>query len=261
MTSKKIESISFIGAGNVAASLAVGFKSCGLTINEIWSRQIANAELLAAKTNASVCKDIGNINKNVDLIVISVKDDVLLNVLEQLPQNLISIVHTSGSLDMKKLKNCSNNIGVLYPLQSFTKNENINWLDVPICVETNSDLFTDKLFELGKLLSKQVEYINSTQRIQLHIAAIFANNFSNYLYSLAYNIVTKQHLPFSLLLPLIKETTNRLNTNDPFLMQTGPAKRNDLALIKKHIELLKGNQNAKEVYGFLSDAIVNKASK
>ena len=258
MADNKIQSISFIGAGNVATHIATGLNKCGLTIIEVWSRNISNADLLANKVKATVCRDLSKINKNIDLIIVSVKDDALISILNQIPKDLSCIVHTSGSMDMKILNTHANNIGVFYPLQSFTKNEDISWEEIPICIEANNDKFSDQLFELGKILSKQVEYINSTQRVQLHIAAIFANNFSNYLFSLAYELSIKQHLPFSLLVPLIKQTANRLGNDDPFLMQTGPAKRNDDELIKKHIELLKGNKAAKEVYEFLSEKIQKK---
>lgn len=258
MAEGAIKSVSIIGAGNVATHLALGLNNRNFSIKEIWSKNISNAELLAKKINANVCSNLSQLNIETNLVIISVKDDSLEEVVAMLPAHLPAVVHTSGSLDMKILNETSNHIGVLYPLQSFNKDEAVNWKEVPICVEANSDHFTEQLFSLSKSLSGHVEYLNSTQRIQLHIAAIFANNFSNYIYSLAYQLATKQHLPFSLLIPLIQQTTNRLGNTDPFQLQTGPAKRNDVELIKKHIELLSSNKEAQEVYEFLSEEIRKK---
>lgn len=259
MEEHTIKSVSFVGAGNLATHLGVGLQQNNFTIKEIWSKNISNAESLAKKINADVCADLSCLNKEIDLLLISVKDDALEEVVSMLPAHLPAVIHTSGSLEMKILNKNTNNVGVLYPLQSFNKVEVVNWKEVPICVEANNDRFTEQLFNLSKSLSGHVEYLNSTQRIQLHIAAIFTNNFSNYLYSLAYELVTKQHLPFSLLIPLIQQTGHRLGNIDPFLLQTGPAKRSDVELIKKHIELLSFNKEAREVYEFLSYEIIKKA--
>lgn len=255
----KIEHISFIGAGNVATHLATGLHSSGIKIVQVWSGHAENAEILANKTGAGVCKDLADLSTQVDMVIVSVKDDALPEVFNQLPLDLPAIVHTSGSLDMKLLQGRSANIGVFYPLQSFNKNEVVDLAQVPICVEANSDLFAEQLFQLGQRLKGNVQYINSTQRIQLHIAAVIANNFTNYLFSISHELVVKHHLPFSLLIPLIQRTVNRLGNGDPALMQTGPAQRGDVELIKKHIGLLTHDPEIAEVYKFLSDKIIKKA--
>jgi predicted short-subunit dehydrogenase-like oxidoreductase (DUF2520 family) len=255
----KIEHISFIGAGNVATHLATGLHKKGIKIVQVWSGHAENAEILAHKTNARVCEHLNDLSLDADLVIVSVKDDVLPEVLSRLPAGIPAIVHTSGSLDMKLLNGKSNHIGVFYPLQSFNKNEEVDLAPVPICVEANSDDFTEQIFQLGHRLSENVQYINSTQRIQLHIAAVIANNFTNYLYSISYELVVKHHLPFSLLIPLIQRTVNRLGHGDPVLLQTGPAQRGDVELIKKHIGLLTHDPEIAEVYEFISDKIKKKA--
>ncbi len=258
MGNSSIQTISFIGAGNVASHLARELHKKKLRIVQVWSGHLINSTSLAKEVDAEVCTDLSNLNLGVDLLIISVKDDALKEVIGQLPSNLVSVVHTSGSLEMKMLQNIAHNIGVFYPVQSFKKNELVDWKNVPICIEAGNDIFTEQLFALGKELSGQVEYLNSSQRVQLHVAAIFANNFSNYLFSIAYELLTKQKLPFSLLVPLIRQTAARLDQHDPFDLQTGPAKRQDLELIKKHVDLLASNKSAQEVYEFLSKEIIKK---
>lgn len=259
MEVNKINRISLIGAGNVATHIATRFFQNEIQIIEVWSKHGENAVKLAEKVNAKVCLNLSDIDTNIDLLVISVRDDAMNEVLSQLPFGINALVHTSGSLDMQLLKGKATSIGVLYPLQSFNKTDVVDWENVPVCVEANTDSFTEQLFELGKQLNGNVQYINSTQRVHLHIAAVIANNFTNYLYSLSHELTVDQKISFSLLLPLIKQTANRLTHNDPFLLQTGPANRHDVELIKKHIDLLKDHPEAAEVYEFLSNKIIKKA--
>jgi predicted short-subunit dehydrogenase-like oxidoreductase (DUF2520 family) len=254
-----IKTISIIGAGNVGTHLGKAFLKAGFNIKEVWSHQQKNAALLADLLQAKTCLEVGKISTDVDLILISVKDDHLEEVIRELPPNVSSIVHTSGSLEMKLLDGKAKNTGVFYPLQSFNKTEEVDFTNLPICIEASNDNFSDQLFELGNRISGHVEYINSTQRAYLHIAAVFANNFGNYIFSVAYELAAKKNISFQLLLPLIRNTALRLGSEDPFIKQTGPAKRNDLKLIQKHMELLKDDPEAKEMYEFISEKIKKKS--
>jgi predicted short-subunit dehydrogenase-like oxidoreductase (DUF2520 family) len=254
-----IKTISFIGAGNAATHLANAFFKAGISIGEIWSYHPENAAILAEQVGAKICTRINSLSTEVDLIIISVKDDAMETVIRQLPKGIESIVHTSGSMEMKLLKDASVNSGVFYPLQSFNKKEQINFLEIPICIEASNDPFSAELFQLARLISTNVEYVNSSQRAYLHIAAVIANNFTNYMYSAAYDLVTEKKIPFSLLIPLIKNTSNRLENVDPFLKQTGPAKRSDEELIRSHLKMLESNPELKELYQFISDRIKKKS--
>jgi predicted short-subunit dehydrogenase-like oxidoreductase (DUF2520 family) len=254
-----IKTISIIGSGNVGTHLGKAFLKAGFNIKEVWSHQQKNAALLADLLHAKTCLEIGAISTDVDLILISVKDDYLEDVIRELPPNILSVVHTSGSLEMKLLDGKAKNTGVFYPLQSFNKAEEMDLSDLPFCVEASNDNFGDQLFELGNHISGHAEYINSTQRAYLHIAAVFANNFSNYIFSMAYELAAKKNISFQLLLPLIRHTALRLGNEDPFMKQTGPAKRNDLNLIQKHLELLQNDPEAKEIYQLISEKIKKKS--
>lgn len=260
MVNNKIQSVSFIGSGNVATHLAKALTLNGLNVVEVFSPQHEHANALARELNATVAASISSLQP-VDLIIIAVKDDAIQDVVNQLSSPVKAVVHTSGSVDMNILKNKAEYIGVFYPVQSFRVSEPVNWPEIPICLEANNDAFTEALFQFSGLLSKNVSYLNSTQRIQLHIAAVMVNNFTNYMYSVSYDLVTKQHLSFALLLPLIKQTAARLSSADPITLQTGPAVRNDVTVIEKHLKLLEGNQEAKELYSFISDHIIKKAPK
>lgn len=255
----RIKTISFIGAGNASTHLAKALHKAGINISEIWSYHPENATILADQVKAKVCTKINSISTKVDLIIISVKDDAMESVIRQLPAGINSIVHTSGSMEMKLLKDVATNFGVFYPLQSFNKNESIDFKSIPICVEASNDGFSAQLFELAQLISQQVEYVNSSQRAYLHIAAVIANNFTNYMYSTAYDLVTEKKIPFHLLIPLIQNTANRLENSDPFKKQTGPAKRDDDALIQSHLNMLGSNPELKELYQFISERIKKKA--
>jgi predicted short-subunit dehydrogenase-like oxidoreductase (DUF2520 family) len=258
MGTPEIRSVSFIGAGNVASHLATGLFKKGMNIHQVWSRNSKNSVALASQVNAEVCEDLSQIKTNTDLFIISVKDDAMEHVLKQLPASIPAIVHTSGSLPIQLLEGLSQNTGVLYPLQSFNKDEVLDWNTIPICIEASNTDFSNRLSELAQLLSAHVEYVESAQRVQLHIAAVFANNFTNYLFSMAYELVAQQNIPFSLLTPLIRQTAERLGNSDPFLLQTGPARRNDTELIKKHIALLSSNPEAAELYDFITQKIIKK---
>lgn len=255
---EKIKTLSFIGAGNVATHLAHTFFSKGFIIQQVWSSHQENAVALAAKVNATPSDSIQDISTETDLMIISVKDDALASVIENLPKGIRAVVHTSGSMEMKLLKEAAHHIGVFYPLQSFNRNEPVDMSTVPVCIEGSSDEFTKELFELAQTFTQQIEYINSTQRAYLHVAAVFANNFTNYMYSVAYELATEKKLPFHVLLPLIKNTANRLDGTNPFKKQTGPAKRHDSEVIKKHLAMLEFNTEAKELYQFISEQIIKK---
>jgi predicted short-subunit dehydrogenase-like oxidoreductase (DUF2520 family) len=258
MQPKKIESVSIIGAGNVATHLATELFSKGVKIHEIWSWHLMNAEELAKKTSASTCITLAELKTDVDLVIIAIKDDSVVAMINQLPRGIHAIVHTSGGLNMDILEGICSNVGVFYPLQSFKKDDEVDWKSTPICIEGSSNEFASELKSLGEEISKTVQYINTEQRKKIHIAAVIANNFTNYLYSVAHDIVIDANVSFDLLLPLIKQSANKLTGKDPFELQTGPAKRNDVKLIHDHLESLESKQETAELYRYLTDMIIKK---
>jgi len=255
-----INSVSFIGAGNVATHMARRLHASGIEIKEIWSRHLKNAEVLARSVNAEVCNSVSQLAP-VDLVIISVKDDAVAEVISRLPENVTAVVHTSGGLELDMFGDHIYNTGVLYALQTFNKNETINWNEIPVCTEASNPDFLELLNNLGLKLSDKVTHLNSADRNRLHVAAVIVNNFTNYLYSASYEYLLKYNIRFELLLPLIQQTAKRLSTDDPFLLQTGPAIRNDVHLMDKHVNVLNEDEKLQELYRYMSDLIIKKTGK
>ena len=136
------------------------------------------------------------------------------------------VVHTSGSVPIDTIS--AKRKGVLYPLQSFTKEKEIDFSTVPLCIEASNKDDLVVLKKLANTISKSVFEVSSIQRAQIHLAAVFANNFSNHMYTIANELCEKEGLPFDLLKPLIMESTAKLQVLKPDKAQTGPAIRNDI---------------------------------
>ena len=251
-----IKTISFIGSGNVATRFAIEFRSVGIKINNIFSRNQLTGKKLAKRVNASYINNIKDLNK-CDLIMICVNDDNIKDIISILPNTLI--VHTSGctTLDVFTGKK---NYGVIYPVQTLTKDNKVDFKKVPICIEGNSKNTENKLSNLASKISKQIHIINSQSRKLLHLAAVISCNFSNYCYLIAHNILDEKNIDFKILQPLIKHTAEKNIQNPPYDNQTGPARRGDLITINHHLELLK-NKKYKKIYKLLSESIIKEYEK
>ena len=251
--------ISFMGAGRVAHHLA-HVLSQHHQIVQIYSRTLATAQTLATQVNATATTNIAELNPEIDLVIIAVSDQAIASVISNVHQQLpkVLIVHTSGSTDIEVLAQIHARAGVFYPLQTFSLDRDIPWLDTPIFVEAKSEDDLVLLAELANQLSARVYSYTSAQRLSLHLAAVFACNFSNYCYDMAKQIVDAQHVDFSLLYPLILETANKALHNDPKQMQTGPAMRGDQNILKMHEQMLQKAQreDLKNIYQLMSQQIL-----
>jgi len=163
------------------------------------------------------------------------------------------VVHTSGAADLIELKSVSRK-GVFYPLQTFSKNKEIDFSSIPICIEAENKNDLVLLETLALAISKKCHPINSVQRKSLHVSAVFVNNFVNHLYTIGSEICIENGLPFDLLIPIIQETSNKIQDLSPFDAQTGPAKRSDTKTIKDHLSIL--NKNQQEIYILLTNSII-----
>lgn len=200
------------------------------------------------------------INPNADLYIIAVKDDGIAEVVKNLiPLKLKGIVvHTSGSVDMQILKPASSSIGVYYPLQTFYPEAFIDWKSTPILLEANSKTTLAKLKKIAGSISNKVKDINSENRLQIHLAAVFACNFTNAMYVSSYEIIEKSlgKKDTELLYPIIVQSFQKLQKVHPKKAQTGPAMRDDANVMKKHLALLKSDKQLVKVYKTLSDLII-----
>lgn len=252
-----INKVVFIGAGNVATNLALAMHRAGLEIIQICSRTSEHAKTLALCVKSDYTDIIENVSQDADIYIIAVNDTALIQVCKQLRLSGKLVVHTSGFTSLEVLTEVSEHCGVFYPLQSFTKNHIPDMHDVPFCLESAVSEDMEKLEELARKISSNIRYIDSKKRKQLHLAAVFACNYSNFMYVIAEDILTKYHISFDLLKPLIIETATRIRSASPSVMQTGPARRNDKGVIKEHVNMLH-DENYKELYQLLSELIINK---
>ena len=247
-----MKNIILVGSGNVATHLGIALQKGNYPIVQVYSRSIENAKKLAEKLNTNYTNDLTQL-KTADLIIVSVNDDAISKVLSQIKNT--SIVHTSGSIGINIFNDHFSNYGVLYPLQTFNKEVNVNISEIPFCIEGNNLAFEKQLTTLAKQLSNNVVLMDSEQRKQVHIAAVFACNFSNQMFSIADDLLAEKNLDFKILLPLIKQTIAKLSTNKPKAVQTGPAKRNDNNIIQEHIKHIN-KQEVKDLYQEISNNII-----
>jgi predicted short-subunit dehydrogenase-like oxidoreductase (DUF2520 family) len=248
--------ITLIGSGNVATHLAAAFKNAGHRIVQVYSRDMQQAALLAYHVKAEPINDLREIDAETDLFVISVKDDAVVQVANQLAKFKKITVHTSGATDLATLAAIIPQAGVFYPLQTFTKEKEIDFWSVPICVEGVDENVTTELEHLARTVSNRVYRINSDQRKTLHLAAVFACNFPNYLYEVARNLLAKNNMEFELLRPLILETAQKVQDSLPADVQTGPAVRQDELTMSNHLQMLENEPQLKTIYELLSQGII-----
>ncbi|MGB0887134.1 MAG: Rossmann-like and DUF2520 domain-containing protein [Vicingaceae bacterium] len=252
-----LKNITILGSGNVATHLGKALLKKGCVINQVYSPNKDNAFELANQLNAMPCNDIKFITDESDIYIIAIKDDFIEAVADQFQFNNKIIAHTSGSVSMNVLGGFKNH-GIFYPLQTFSKETKVNITEVPFCIEANNDSTKTALLELAKTLSEKVYDIDSEQRKKIHVAAVFACNFSNYLYSISEDILKENNMDLDILKPLILETAKKIQSNSPKSVQTGPAKRNDQKVIQNHIELLGNSEAYKDIYQLITDNIIKQ---
>jgi len=248
--------ITIIGSGNVATHLAAAFKNAGHAIVQVYSRDLQHASLLAYHVRANAIDNLDEIDPETDLFVIAVKDDAIETVTAALAKYQKLMVHTSGATSLQTLLAHTENAGVFYPLQTFSKTKEVDFNTVPVCIEGGNEEITSILNVLAYTITQNVYRINSDERRTLHLAAVFACNFPNYLYYLSQQLLAEKQLPFDLLRPLILETAQKVQEHLPADVQTGPAIRNDEKTMGNHLQQLAGNPQLQELYQLLSQGII-----
>ena len=251
--------ICIIGASNLSWQISIAFKNAGLEISQVFNRTLVKAEELARLINSKPISDIDLLDKNADIYLVSVKDKALAEVLSIMKVGKGMVVHTSGTHGIEVFNNYSfENFGVFYPLQTFSKGSNVDINKVPFLIESNKKEGEDLLVLLAKRISENVQLMNSEKRKYLHIAAVFANNFSNYMFNVAEEILSSHNISYDLLKPLIKQTCSKAISNLPKDVQTGPAFREDYKTIESQMELLSENDNLKEIYRLITEGIIKQ---
>ncbi|MDC6364472.1 MULTISPECIES: Rossmann-like and DUF2520 domain-containing protein [Flavobacteriaceae] len=242
--------IVILGTGNVAKHLFNEFLNAEeVYVSQVVGRNQNSLEGFAPETQTS--SDFSAI-KEADVYIIAVSDGSIAEVSQFLSDKKGIVAHTSGAMEMDVIQHP--NKSVFYPLQTFTKGKSLNFEETPICIETKNKAALQTLHKLARSISNNVHEIDSEQRKKMHLAAVFVNNFTNYLYGVGEEICLDVELPFDLLKPLIKETAEKIQLMSPKQAQTGPARRNDQESIKKHLSLLNNDKHI-ELYTKFSEAI------
>ncbi len=244
-------SISILGTGNVAKHLRDAFLTHKeIVVNQVIGRNLDALAYFRDKTN--IAPNFESIVDS-DIYIIAVSDDSISTVSKFLKNKKGLVVHTSGSVPLNVLS-ANFRTGVFYPLQTFTKGQQVDFVEVPICLEAKAEEDGQLLYTLASLISNRVYFVDSEQREKLHLGAVFVNNFSNHMFHIADEICVKNDLSFDILKPLIFETVKKIETLSPYEAQTGPARRKDIGTMQKHIDLLT-EENHKEIYRLLSRSI------
>ena len=247
-----------IGAGNVATRLSLAIQKTPASILQVYSRSKESACALAGRLGVAWSTQISEITPDADIYLFAVKDDALHGLISAMPKNRGLWVHTAGSLPMDIFKNKTGRYGVIYPLQTFSKHREIDLQTVPFFVEACLPDDEKLLIDFAGTLSSNVQTMTSEKRYYLHIAAVFACNFSNHLFVLAHKLLEEKQIPQDVLLPLIDETVAKIHTLSPLQAQTGPAVRYDREVINRHIECLS-DPAMKEIYQLISKNIHKEA--
>ncbi|MCR4920687.1 MAG: DUF2520 domain-containing protein [Bacteroidaceae bacterium] len=257
-----------IGAGNVATHLGEALQKAGCEILQVWSRTRSSAETLADRLGCAWTTDVEEVSSDAEMYLFSVSDAML----EALSRQVFDVitasdverqgketgahalfVHTAGSMSQDVLP--AERRGVMYPLQTFSRKRSVDFTEIPIFIESRTD--EEQLMMLAELISNRVWALDEVNRRYIHLAAVFACNFTNHLYDLAARLLSERGIPFSALWPLIDETARKVHDMQPSEAQTGPAVRHDMNVIGKHLDMLS-DEKMKEIYTLLTESIYDR---
>jgi predicted short-subunit dehydrogenase-like oxidoreductase (DUF2520 family) len=255
--------ISIIGAGNVAWHLVNRLAKAGFDIKEVCGRKREDAALFKSlREGLLYISDLKSMSNNADIYILCVSDDAIGEVLKSIPFKFSDkqiLIHTSGSVPSTILSEYATHFGVLWPVMSLTKNVEPQYVDtIPYVITSSNDYVTNHLEILAGHMSNQCTIMPDEKRIQLHLAAVMANNFSNHLYTLTEAYCQKKELNFDLLKDIIRETAYKIQKTSPSLLQTGPAKRKDKLTIEKQLRMLEDQPELYKIYCLFTDSIIQK---
>lgn len=249
--------IVLVGAGNVATHLGMALSSVGYEVAQVYSRTEQSASELGKKLGVAYTTSLEMLCGDADIYIVSIKDAALQSLLPGVVKGREKalFVHTAGSVPMDIWKNVANRYGVLYPMQTFSKQRTVDFGTVSFFVEANRKDDLEELKTLAVSFGAKVYEASSEQRMSLHVAAVFACNFANHMYALSAHLLGKYGMPFEVMLPLIEETARKVHELSPIDAQTGPAIRRDENVMNKHVDLLAEMPDLCELYKKISKSI------
>lgn len=248
-----------IGAGNVATHIAMRLAAKGVTPLQIWSHTKESADRLARLVGSSHITNMDDVVSDADAYIISVKDSALEAIVSSLCKNTGNGVylHTAGTMPTSIFAGHCNRYGVIYPMQTFSKQKVLDFSKIPCFIDANDKETLDFVRSIAGLLSEKVYEMAEEDRRWLHIAAVFACNFSNACCAMASRILAAHGIDFNVMLPLIDETMDKLHFLSPEKAQTGPAVRTDYNVMELHERLLGAYPELKTVYEAISKTIID----
>lgn len=249
--------IALVGAGNLATNLGLALSGAGHNIVCVYSRTSQSASTLAGKLGCAWTTDLSELasqTDDFDLVILSVKDSVLTDLANQLPPDSPTLfLHTAGSMPMDCLP--MKHRGVLYPMQTFSRERVADFSHIPTFLEVACEEDKALLQTVSESITDNIYWLSSDRRKALHLAAVFTCNFANYCYDVASQLLEQDGIPFSVMLPLIEETTRKLHQLTPYEAQTGPAVRFDTNVIERHLRMLDSMPDKQSLYETLTQMI------
>ena len=247
--------IVLIGTGNVATRLGMALQAKNRYIVQVFGRSETDTSRLASMLGCSFTNNIKNVSSDAVAYLMAVSDDAIPGLAAELPMENKLIFHTAGSVSMDALAPFSENYGVLYPLQTLSAQKEVDFSHIPLCIEANNEANYEKLRTLAATITDQVVDMNSQQRRQLHLAAVYVCNFVNHLYAIGEELLKEKNLDCNLLKPLILETANKAMQFSPKEVQTGPAIRGNKAVLESHLNMLELHPEWQKIYELISKDI------
>lgn len=251
--------VTLVGAGNVATWIAQRLQdSQRFPVTQVYSRHIENAQRIASLSDAQAIDDVRQLDVDNRLVVFALADNAYAELLPRLPSRIPAAFITSGTVSCRCLNDYADAYGVIYPLQTFTKSQNMRALEVPLCLESDfSGDRKEQMWALARDLSPLCYEVSEEQRGRMHLAAVFACNFSNKMYDIAYNLLKEKNLPFEILLPLLRRTVEKVSEITPAEAQTGPAVRGDVNVMKTQWSELE-DERLRDLYKMVSEMIMER---
>jgi len=254
--------IVFVGAGRLATNLCCALHKKGHRITAVYSRTQASAEALASMVGSFATDNIAFLPLEADAFIIAIKDSALTTVIPLLKKGREEqfFFHTAGSMPMSVFDESIPNVGVIYPMQTFSKERLVDFSHIPFFIEGRQNIALEKARQIVLSVSDNVRELNSEGRRHLHLAAVFACNFANHCYALSEEVLKKFDIPFSVMLPLVTETAEKVKTMSPKIAQTGPAVRFDRNVIEAQSQLLSDSPELQTIYNLMSKSICRLAN-
>lgn len=248
--------IVIIGAGNLATQLSLALKEAGQNILQVYSRTENHAQELVEKIGCAYTHHLDEISQKADVYILSVKDDALSGIAASICGNNRDavFVHTAGSVPMDIFKNHATHYGVLYPMQTFSKNRKVDFRRIPCFLEASDRQTLELLQQLAATISDHVELADSDKRKKLHLAAVFACNLTNHCYRLAERVLEEEDIDWKLFLPLIDETAKKVTEMSPKAAQTGPMVRYDTGVMNRQLDLIS-DERTRQIYRLMAESI------